>query len=336
MARWLVTGGAGFIGSNLVHRLAAEGEGVRVLDDFSSGRRENLRGLPDGAVEVVEGDLRDAAVVARAVRGCDFVLHQGAIPSVPRSVKDPVATTEVNVLGTLHVLEAARRAGRVRRVVVASSSSVYGDSPTLPKVESMPVQPLSPYAASKAAAEAYARAYNSSLGVEVTVLRYFNVFGPRQDPKGAYAAVVPRFFAAIRAGRRPWIFGDGNQTRDFTFVDNVVEANLRAARAPRAAGEVLNVACGERVTILGLASMIAETLGTTTAPRLGPAREGEVRHSLADIARLEHVLDYTPTVGLRDGLERAAAWFGRGRRGAKATPAAKAAVTARVAGKPAR
>lgn len=309
MARWLVTGGAGFIGSNIVHRLAADGEHVRVLDDFSTGKKANLRGLPASRVAVVEGDLRDAATVRRAVRGCAYVLHQGAIPSVPRSLRDPAASTAVNVLGTVNLLEAAARAGSVRRVVLASSSSVYGDSPTLPKVESMPLLPLSPYAASKAAMEGFARAFSASRGVEAVILRYFNVFGPRQDPRGAYAAVIPRFFHAILAGERPVVFGDGNQTRDFTFVDNVVEANLRAATLPRAAGEVLNVACGERVTILGLASMIAEALGTKTSPRLEPGRDGEVRHSLADIARMEAVLGLRPAVDLRQGLERAAAWY---------------------------
>ncbi len=309
MAAWLVTGGAGFIGSNFVHRLAADGEKVRVLDDFSTGRRSNLRGLAKGRVQVVVGDLRNAATVARAVKGCAYVLHQGAIPSVPRSLRDPVSTTAVNVLGTVNVLEAAARAGTVERVVLASSSSVYGDSPVLPKVESMPLLPLSPYAASKAAAEAFARAFSASRGVQVVVLRYFNVFGPRQDPNGAYAAVIPRFFHAILRGERAVVHGDGEQTRDFTFVDNVVEANLRAATAARAAGEVLNVATGDRVTILGLASMIAECLGTTTNPRLEPGRDGEVRHSLADISRMEHVLDLRPAVDLKHGLERAAKWY---------------------------
>jgi nucleoside-diphosphate-sugar epimerase len=317
MALWLVTGGAGFIGSNIVHRLVADGEKVRVLDDFSSGRRSNLRGLRAPALQLLEGDLRHAPTVAKAVRGCEYVLHQGAIPSVPRSLKDPVATTEVNVLGTVNLLEAAARAGCVRRVVLASSSSVYGDSPTLPKVEAMPLLPLSPYAASKAAAENYARAFGASRRIEVVVLRYFNVFGPRQDPNGAYAAVVPRFFHAILRGERPVVYGDGNQTRDFTYVDNVVEANLRAATAPRAAGEILNVATGDRVTILGLAAMIAECLGTTTSPRLEPARTSEVRHSLADVTRMEHVLGLRPAVDLRRGLERAAAWYRDSMPGAK-------------------
>jgi UDP-glucose 4-epimerase len=320
MARWLVTGGAGFIGSNLVHRLARDGESVRVLDDFSTGRRANLRGLPPGRVEVVEGDLRDRRAVRAAVRGVDLVLHQGAIPSVPRSLADPGATTAVNVLGSVHLLEACADAGTVRRVVLASSSSVYGDSPTLPKVESMPLLPLSPYAASKAAMEGYARAFSASRGVPAVVLRYFNVFGPRQDPGGAYAAVIPRFFHALLRGERPVVYGDGNQTRDFTFVDNVVEANLRAATHPRAAGETLNVACGDRVTILGLASMIGQVLGVEAAPRLERARDGEVRHSLASVDRMESVLDLRPAVDLAAGLARAADWYretlppGKGRR----------------------
>jgi nucleoside-diphosphate-sugar epimerase len=309
MARWLVTGGAGFIGSSLVHRLAADGERVRVLDDFSTGRRSNLRGLPPGRVQVQAGDLREPAAVRRAVRGVEFVLHQAAIPSVPRSIADPAATTAVNVGGTVNLLRACVDAKTVRRVVLASSSSVYGDAPTLPKVESMPLLPLSPYAASKASMEHYARAFRGSLGLEAVVLRYFNVFGPRQDPKGAYAAVVPRFFHALLRGERPVVYGDGNQTRDFTYVDNVVEANLRAATSPRAAGEILNVACGERVTILGLASMIGQVLGVPATPRLEKARDGEVRHSLADTSRMESVLDLRPAVDLQRGLELAADWY---------------------------
>lgn len=309
MARWLVTGGAGFIGSALVHRLAADGESVRVLDDFSTGRRANLRGLSPARVLVVEGDIRDRKAVAKAVRGCDYVLHQAAVPSVPRSLLDPAATTAVNVLGSVNLLEEARKAGTVKRVVLASSSSVYGDSPTLPKEESMPLLPLSPYAASKAAMEGFARAFSASHGLEAAILRYFNVFGPRQDPRGDYAAVIPRFFEAVLRGKRPVVYGDGNQTRDFCYVDNVVEANLRAATSPRAAGAVLNVACGERVTILGLASMIAEVLGMTTNPRLEPGRDGEVRHSLASIERMENVLGIEPAIGLQKGLVLASDWY---------------------------
>ena len=327
MARWLVTGGAGFIGSSLVHRLAGDGETVRVLDDFSTGRMANLRGLPRGKVQILRGDLRDRRDVRAAVRGADYVLHQGAIPSVPRSLADPQATTAVNVLGSVNLLEACADAGTVKRVVLASSSSVYGDSPTLPKLESMPLLPLSPYAASKAAMECYARAFSASRGVEAVVLRYFNVFGPRQDPRGDYAAVIPRFFHALLRGDRPVVYGDGNQTRDFTFVDNVVEANLRAATHSRAAGETLNVACGERVTILGLAAMIGQVLGIPATPRLEKGRDGEVRHSLADVDRMESVLDLRPAVALQRGLERAAEWYrttlpkagGRKRRGAKAS-----------------
>jgi nucleoside-diphosphate-sugar epimerase len=309
MATWLVTGGAGFIGSNIVHRLAADGETVRVLDDFSSGRRSNLAGLPKGRVTIVEADLRDARAVDAAARKCDYVLHQGAVPSVPRSIADPDATVDVNVTGTLRVLEAARKSKSVRRVVFASSSSVYGDTPTLPKIESMPLQPLSPYAASKAAGESLCRAWTASMGVETTVLRYFNVFGPRQDPRSQYAAVMPRFFAALLAGEAPVIYGDGQQTRDFTYVDNVVEANLRAARTPKAAGEVLNVACGDRVTVAGLASMIGEVLGVPCKPRFEKGRGGEVRHSLAGVERMESILGFRPPVSLRDGLARTAPWY---------------------------
>jgi UDP-glucose 4-epimerase len=282
---------------------------VRVLDDFSTGRKANLAGLPRGRVTVVEGDLRDARTVKDAARKCDYILHQGAVPSVPRSLADPDTTVAVNVTGTLRVLEAARASGSVRRVVFASSSSVYGDTPTLPKVEAMPLQPLSPYAASKAAGESLCRAWTASMGVETTVLRYFNVFGPRQDPRSQYAAVMPRFFAALLAGEAPVVYGDGQQTRDFTFVDNVVEANLRAARSPRAAGEVLNVACGDRVTIAGLAHMIGEVLGVPCRPKFEKGRGGEVRHSLAGIERLARILELRPAVSLREGLARTAPWY---------------------------
>ncbi len=315
MTRYLVTGGAGFIGSHLVERLLADGHEVVVLDDFSTGRPENLAPFEGGKLRVIEGDVRVPKQVEKAVTGVQFVLHQAALPSVQRSIEDPLAANAVNVEGTLNVLLAAR-AARVRRVVYASSSSVYGDTPTLPKVETMAPMPMSPYAVSKLAGEHYCRAFVGTHGLETVCLRYFNVFGPRQLPDSEYAAVVPRFIAALLEKKRPMVFGDGKQTRDFTYVENVVEANLAACTAPKAPGEVVNVACGDRVTISGLAFMIGEIVGCTLEPKLKPARAGDVRHSLADVARAQEVLGYRVRVGLQEGLERTVEWF-RGRAGRK-------------------
>jgi nucleoside-diphosphate-sugar epimerase len=285
---------------------------VAVLDDFSTGRHENIANLECRALRVIEGDVRQAKHVAKAVAGAQFVLHLAALPSVARSVDDPVAANSVNVDGTLNVLIAAREA-KVRRLVLASSSAAYGDTPTLPKVESMAPQPMSPYAASKLAAEHYCRTFFINYGFETVCLRYFNVFGPRQSPESEYAAVVPRFVTALLERKRPIVYGDGKQTRDFTYVENVVEANLQACTAPKAPGDVLNIACGDRVTIAGLAHMIGEAVGTTLEPRLKAARSGDVRHSLADITRAQDVIGYRVRVNLREGLERTVAWF-RGRR----------------------
>ncbi|NUN51639.1 MAG: SDR family oxidoreductase [Planctomycetaceae bacterium] len=309
MARWLVTGGAGFIGSNIVHRLAADGERVRVLDDFSTGKRANLRGLPPARVQVIEGDLRDWRAVLAAVRGCDYVLHQGALGSVPRSLADPVTTTEVNVLGSVNVLEAARRAGCVKRVVLASSSSVYGDTPTLPKTEGMPLLPLSPYAASKAAMEGFARAFSASHGVEAVLLRYFNVFGPRQDPLSTYASVIPKFITAMLDGHPPVVEGDGLQSRDFTFIDNVVHGNMLALHAPKAAGKMMNLATGSRVTLLDLVAKLNRQLGTDIAPIHAPERVGDIKHSRADIELAGALLGYEPVVDFDAGLARTIDWY---------------------------
>ncbi len=243
MSLYLVTGGAGFIGSNIVERLVRQGERVRVLDNLSTGKRENLVSWLD-RLELIEGDIRDVETVHGAMAGVDYVLHQAALPSVPRSVADPLASHQVNATGTLNVLPAARDAG-VKRLVYASSSSVYGDSPTLPKQEEMPTNPISPYAVSKLAGENYCRVFFRVYGLETVCLRYFNVFGPRQDPTSQYAAVIPRFITAMLDGRRPVIYGDGRQSRDFTYIENVVEANLLACQAKDVAGEVLNIACGE-------------------------------------------------------------------------------------------
>lgn len=302
--KYLVTGGAGFIGSNIVKELLRRGEKVRVLDNFATGKRENLlpfNGNPN--LEVIEGDLRSFHIVRDAVRGCDYVLHQGALPSVPRSIKDPITSNEVNINGTLHILEAAREFG-VKRVVFASSSSVYGNNATLPKVETMPVAPLSPYALTKYAGERYCQVFHALYGVETVALRYFNVFGPNQDPNSQYSAVIPKFIKMIKEGRRPVIYGDGTQSRDFTFVSNNVEANLLACTAPNVAGEVFNIACGERYTLLDLVQTINEILGTQVEPLFEAPRPGDVKHSLADIEKAKRMLGFEVKVKFREGLEK--------------------------------
>ncbi len=304
MATYLITGGAGFIGSNLAEELVRRGESVRVLDNFITGRRENLAGLE---MEVVEADIRDREGIRGAFAGAEYVLHQAALRSVPRSVADPAATNAANVDGTLNVLLAAREAG-VRRVVFASSSSVYGADPALPKRETDRPLPLSPYAASKLAGEAYCAAFAHVYGLETVALRYFNVFGPRQDPASEYATVIPRFISALREGRRPLVFGDGEQSRDFCYIANAVEANLLAAHAPGVAGEVFNIACGERYTINQLVATLNEILGTDLEPEYGPERVGDMRHSLADLSAAREKLGYEVKVRFREGLERAVEW----------------------------
>jgi len=309
--RCLVTGGCGFIGSHLVAALLERGDSVRVLDNLSTGRRANL-GAAAGAVELVEGDLRDLDTVRRAVDGMDYVLHQAALASVPRSVAAPIPTHEADATGTLHVLVAARDAG-VRRVLYAGSSSAYGDAPTLPKEEEMRARPLSPYAVAKLAGEHYCAAFARSYGLETVTLRYFNIFGPRQDPASQYAAVVPRFITAMLAGEPPTIYGDGTQSRDFTYVDNAVQANLLALEAPPAAsGESINVACGKRYSLLDLVAALNEILGTDIAPRHDPRRPGDVLHSLASIEKAERLLGYRPVVDFHEGLRRTAAWYQAG------------------------
>lgn len=308
MDNYLVTGGAGFIGSHLVERLVEDGHTVTVLDDFSTGRFDNIAHLEGRQLRVVEGDIRKPALLARAFKGQRYVLHHAALPSVAQSIEDPITSHDVNATGTLNVLAAAREAG-VRRVVYASSCAVYGDSPTLPKVETMAPQPMSPYAASKLAGEHACRVFHGCYGLETVALRYFNVFGARQDPASEYAAVVPKFVTLLLQKKKPIVFGDGKQTRDFTHVENVVQANLLACTAPKAPGEVLNVACGDRVTIAGLCWMIGEMAEHPVEPKLKPARPGEVRHSLADVSRSADVLGYRPVVNLREGLERTVAWY---------------------------
>ena len=302
---YLVTGGAGFIGSHLVARLVERGDAVRVLDDFSSGKRANLEPVRH-RLELIEGDLRDGATVRRAVAGIEVVFHQGAVPSVPRSVADPTTTFDANVTGTLNLLLAARDAG-CRRVVFASSSSVYGDTPILPKTETMTPRPLSPYAVSKLTGEQLCAVFTGVYGLETVALRYFNVFGPRQDPTSAYAAVIPRFLQALGTGERPVVYGDGEQSRDFTYVDNVVEANLLAATAIGAAGRAFNVAGGEAIAINAMLATLSDLLGVETRARHEPPRPGDVRHSRADIAAARDTLGYEVRVPFAEGLRRTVA-----------------------------
>ena len=309
MARYLVTGGAGFIGSHIVDRLRARGDEVRILDDFSSGKHENV---PQG-VEVVEGSVADLETAQRAVAGCDFVIHQAAIPSVPRSVKDPVSSNRANVDGTLNMLVAARDAG-VKRLVFAGSSSVYGESAVLPKREDMRPAPLSPYALQKLIGEQYCQMFTRLYGLETVTTRYFNVFGPRQQPGSPYSGVISLFIEALAQGKAPMVHGDGRQTRDFTFVGDVVTGVLKAAEAPGAAGEVINVAAGGRISLTELIRNIQMVLKTDVEPVFGPVREGDVRDSQADIAKARQLLGFTPSVPFDEGLRETIAWF-QSRRG---------------------
>ncbi len=304
---YLVTGGAGFIGSHICERLLKDGHSVRVLDNFVSGKEANLESI-GGDVELIRGDITDARTVAEAMKGVEIVFHEAALGSVPRSVADPMTTHEVNITGTLNVLLAARDAG-VRRVVNASSSSVYGDTEVLPKHERMMGQPLSPYALSKLAGEHYISIFNRVYGFEAVALRYFNIFGPRQDPESQYAAVIPRFVMALMEGRQPVIYGDGLQSRDFTYVENVVEANLLASEAEGASGKAFNVACGGRYSLLDLLGKIKEILGSDIEPIHEAARAGDVRDSQASIEAAEKSLGYRVTVDFEEGLRRTVAWY---------------------------
>jgi nucleoside-diphosphate-sugar epimerase len=305
MASYLVTGGAGFIGSHLAEELVRRGHHVRVLDSLVTGKRHNLAHIP--GVDFIEGDLADQAACQRAVRGMAYVLHQGAIPSVPRSVQDPVTSNRANVDGTLNILVAARDAG-VRRLVYAGSSSAYGDTPVLPKREDMPANPLSPYALQKLVAEQYCQMFTRLYGFETVTIRYFNVFGPRQDPGSPYSGVISLFAAALLAGRRPVIYGDGEQTRDFTYVANVVDGVLRACDAPRVAGEVINVATGGRISLNELLRTLNRCTGTNLRATYEAARAGDVRDSQADIGKALELLGYAPLVNLEEGLSRTIAW----------------------------
>jgi UDP-glucose 4-epimerase len=301
----LITGGAGFIGSHIARRLVARGDRVRVLDDLSTGARENLEGVD---VDLRIGSILDADALSDAISGCRFVYHLAAQVSVPASMDDPARTHEVNTTGTMRVFEAARAAG-VERCVLSATCAVYGDEPTLPKRETTPLAPASPYAASKLAGEIYAETWSRSLGLEVVALRYFNVFGPRQSPDGGYAAAIPVFITRLVAGRPVTIFGDGGATRDFVYVDNVVDANLRAAVAPGVAGRVFNIGTGVQTSVLDLYQTIRAAAGSTAEPAFGPERAGDIRHSVADISLARDVLGWTPQVGIREGLERTVASY---------------------------
>lgn len=309
MSEYLITGAAGFIGSSLVRALLAEGHTVRGVDNFATGKPENLAGLGPG-FELLEGDLVEPEVAAAACRGVSGVFHQAAIPSVPRSVSDPLGSNRANVDATVQLLVAARDAG-VRRVVYAASSSAYGNNPTLPKREDFLPDPVSPYAVAKLAGEYYMRCFHAVYGLETVCLRYFNVFGPRQDPDSPYSGVLAKFITLMLAGQSPVIHGDGEQSRDFTYIDNVVHANLQAMAAPAglAAGKVFNIALGERVTLNQIVALLRPLTGYQGELRHEPPRAGDVKHSLADISLAQQSLDYRPQVGFGAGLERTVAWY---------------------------
>jgi len=304
---YLVTGGAGFIGSNIVEYLVKKGEKVRVLDNFSSGRRGNIAHLLD-KIEVVEGDVRDFWTVIQATKGVDFILHQAALPSVQRSVNNPLTSNEVNINGTLNLLEAAKEYG-IKRLVYASSSSVYGDTPTLPKIEDMPPKPLSPYAITKLAGEEYCQTFSRLYKLPVVCLRYFNVFGTRQDPTSQYSAVIPKFIHLLLDKKTPVINGDGEQSRDFTFVENVVQANLLACHSDVSGGEVINIACGQSYTLNQLVTILNRIIGVNIKPDYADAKPGDVKHSLADISKAKKLLNYQPKVSFAQGLEKTVEWF---------------------------
>ena len=299
-ARYLVTGGAGFIGSHIAEALLDQGESVRVLDNLATGRETNLAAL-QGRAQLIRGDLRNLEAVRAAVEGVEVVFHQGALASVPRSIADPVTSLEININGTQNVLQAARDAG-VRRVVYASSSSIYGNTPTLPKHEQMQPHPVSPYAIHKLTGELLCEVFTSIYGLETVALRYFNVFGPRQDPTSEYAAVIPRFLTALIHKRRPIVFGDGEQTRDFTYIANVVQANLLAATSRAAVGYAMNIGCGEQVSLNTVLHLAGELLGGTPDVEYREPRPGDVRDSLADISLAQRLLGYKPTIGFGEGL----------------------------------
>ena len=297
----LITGGAGFIGSNIAAELLRKGHDIRILDNFSSGKRENLKDF-EKDIELIEGDIRSYHIVQEAVEGIEVVLHQAALPSVPRSIKDPITSNEVNVSGTLNILEASVGA-KVRRVVYASSSSVYGDNPDLPKHEGMIPNPLSPYAVSKLSGERYCNVFSRIYGLETIALRYFNVFGPNQDPSSQYSAVIPKFIKAMLNNEQPVIFGDGEQSRDFTYISNIVEANMLAATAACDSGLAMNCACNDRITLNELVRNLNFILNKKIAPKYEPPRAGDIKHSFADIHLAENMINYKPEIDFDTGLK---------------------------------
>ncbi len=305
--RFLITGGAGFIGSNIVKKLVEKGYSVRVLDNFATGQRSNLEPfLKD--IELIEGDIRDFWTVAKATKGIDYILHQAALPSIPRSIDNPLTTTEVNINGTLNILEAARF-NEVQRIVYASSSSVYGDSPVMPKEESMKPIPKSPYAITKLAGEEYCMNFYQLYGLETVALRYFNVFGPRQNPFSQYSAIIPKFINLLKSNQKPTIWGDGETSRDFTYIDNVVDANILACEKKAATGNVINIACNKAYTLNELAEKLNKIIGTDIPPSHGPDKIGDIKHSLADISKAREILNYEPEIDFDEGLEKTVEWF---------------------------
>ena len=307
MAKYLVTGGAGFIGSHISEELVKRDHEVRILDNFLTGKKENIVSLLD-KIEFIEGDIKDFETCQHALEGVDFVLHQAALPSVPRSIKDPLTTNENNIRGTLNVLLASREA-KVKKVVFASSSSVYGDDTHLPKIEGRQGNPLSPYALSKLVGEHYCRIFSQIYGLSTVFLRYFNIFGPRQDPFSQYAAVIPNFITKMLKGEKPIIFGDGEQSRDFTFVSNVVEANILASKAQDVSGEAFNIACGERTTVNSLVNTINEVLNKNIDPVHDEPRPGDVKNSFAEISKARKMLKYEPLVPFNEGLKKTINWY---------------------------
>ena len=309
MGLYLVTGGAGFIGSSIARALIARGDAVRIVDNFSTGKRENMVDFAD-RIELLEGDIRDDRLLARATAGVEVVYHEAAIASVPQSMAEPLENHAVNATGTMRVLEAARRAG-VRRVVYAASSAAYGDEPTLPKVETMAPAPISPYGASKLAGEVAMQVYARAFGLDTVCLRYFNVFGPRQDPKSEYAAVIPKFVTAALAGKQPRIFGDGKQSRDFCHIDNVIEANFAAATADarRVSGGVFNVGCGEAIDLNRVVAILGDILGRKIEAIYEPERAGDIKHSWGDVGAARAALGFRASVSFTDGLRRTTEWY---------------------------
>lgn len=320
MAIYLVTGGGGFIGSALARAILTLGHEVRVLDNFATGKRENLLEIRD-RISLYEADVCSLESLRQPFQGVDYVLHEAALPSVPRSMKDPLSSNRVNVEGTLNVLLAARDAG-VKRVVYAASSSAYGDTPTLPKVETMAPNPISPYGVTKLTGEYYAQVFTQAYGLETVSLRYFNVFGPRQDPSSPYSGVLSQFITAVLTGERPTIYGDGQQSRDFTYVDNVVEANLLACSAPQASGKVINIATARRETLNEVLSTLGRIVGRKVEAVYAPPRSGDILHSLADIQQARELLGYEPKVKFEEGLQRTVEWY-RTQRAAAGAPSAQ-------------